>query len=125
MSLSMSRPMARIPVPCIRRLCVGGLPHASGNVSRTAVQYSMRVFHIPAKSVSPLLGFRYGNRHPDGVVRLSRSMSTILVSVMTALPRWSLLPDGRRISPENGDSGVTVQQVAQGSRSLAEREARR
>ena len=35
---SMSRPMARIPAPCIRRLCAGGLPQASGKVSLTGVQ---------------------------------------------------------------------------------------
>ena len=58
MTRSMNRPMARIPAPCMRRLLSGGLPHASGKVSRTAVQYSSRAAQMPAKSVSPLLRLR-------------------------------------------------------------------
>src|SRR3546814_18884607 len=35
MTGSISAAIARMPAECIRRLCDGGLPHASGNVSRT------------------------------------------------------------------------------------------
>ena len=58
MMRSISRPMARMPAPCISRLFAGGLPQACGKVSLTAVQYSSRAAHMPAKSVSPLLRLR-------------------------------------------------------------------
>ena len=40
---SMSAPIAWIPAECIRRLSLGGLPQASGNVFRTADQYCTSV----------------------------------------------------------------------------------
>jgi hypothetical protein len=35
---SIRRPIARIPVQCITRLCAGGLPQASGKVALTTDQ---------------------------------------------------------------------------------------
>ena len=117
--------MARMPAPCIRRLCVGGLPHASGNVSRTAVQYSSRAVHRPAKSVSPLL------RIPVGEQAARRGGQALLQHVDDAgvgdHGLLALLLAGRRApdQPAERRVRVAVQQVAQGRRGLAERQPRR
>ena len=54
---------------------------------------------MPAKSVSPLVMLRNGNRQPEGDVRLSSSILTMLVSVTTACRRSSALVEVRLISP--------------------------
>src|SRR5690349_18234364 len=113
---SISRPMARIPAPCIKRLFAGGLPHASANTSATAVQYVTNNAVIPSKSVSPVAIFRYGKRQPDGCERLSSIILTTELSAITAWDLFSFAVEARRINPQKGDdfSRLSQSQIAEG-----------
>ena len=65
-TLSMMRPVARSPAPCIRRLLLGGLPHASGNVDFNRGPVRHEDLPNTMKLVSPVARFLYGKRHPEG-----------------------------------------------------------
>src|SRR5258708_7273376 len=101
----MRRPIARTPVPCIRRLCVGDLPQASGNVARTADQYARRTAQMLSKSVSDVERLWYGNRLPAGLVRLSSSIWMTEASATTAAFRPADGVEARRIRPWKGEAG--------------------
>src|SRR5579862_9789609 len=102
-TLSMSLPMARTPAPCISLLLEGGFPQASGKVFFTAVQQANRVAQIPSKSVSPVAMFRYGNKQPDGLDRLSCNILIIEVSATTAACLLSWGVDAREMSLWKGE----------------------
>src|SRR5439155_14495613 len=82
---SISFPIERIPTPCIRRLLVGDLPHASGKVLFTEDQNAIKINQIETWSHSPVAMLRYGNKQPEVWVRLSSIILTTTVSDTTAV----------------------------------------
>src|SRR4051812_36962677 len=103
MTRSITRPMALIPAPPISLLFAGDFPHASGKTFSTAFQNVKTLAQITSVSECPVAKFRYGNRHPDGVVRLSCSIWIIEVSATTALLLAAVVIDDLMIRPLKGE----------------------